>query len=84
MPIRGGPPPGYEHEVIIADGRTYHQGTLLSVANGTARIETQSIVRQGPLRIFPMHAQQDGLYEIQGYFRAQENHQIVLDFNSDS
>tara|TARA_B100000700_G_C14396404_1_gene557186 strand:+ start:227 stop:439 length:213 start_codon:yes stop_codon:yes gene_type:complete len=70
--------------VIIADGQAYHQGTLLEITNGMARIQSQAIVRQGPLRVFPLHSEQDGLYELQGEFLKQENLIIWLTLNDAS
>tara|TARA_Y100001954_G_C15819313_1_gene609078 strand:+ start:1583 stop:1903 length:321 start_codon:yes stop_codon:yes gene_type:complete len=78
MPLRGCLPPSYEHEVVIADGRSHVQGTLLGVSDDLVRIRTTAIIRQGPLRVFPVHAEKDGLYEIQGYFLEQKNLEIIL------
>ena len=84
MPVRGRLPPNHEHDVIIADVHAYHQGRLIHISNGNATIETQAILNQGLLRIFPLHTETDGPYELQGRFKEHNQSQIVVALQENS
>ena len=66
MPILGTPPTKYQQDVILTDGTVYWRTQLKSVQSNVALLEPVAQCQPGQYRVFPLHPEDDGLFEIHG------------------
>ena len=78
MALLGQKPPQKPHDVVVTDGDAYVESTLVRWDENSLHIQSTGVFRRGRIRVFPLHPEEDGLYEIHGEFVALKDGLLLL------
>ena len=78
MALLGQMPTQDPHDVIVTDGTSYVESTLVRWDENSLQIKSTGVFRRGGIRVFPLHPEKDGLYEIHANFVALKDGMLLL------